>query len=211
MVRGRDCKLWTVQCWLALGRHTPAARARGADVLDVCHLRGVELACVYHMSSRVHSTLAVHVLSGVSESTQGKKVVIFKQSRHALTSGLAATRCWAMRFEKRAAWGNPLMGWVSSADTQSPVAMHTAFESAEAAIACAERNGWGYELQRDYTRVPGRIDAAYAYNFVPVAVQVRAEGWRVAWWPLTQVPVRRRALSPRRGGSHSSAVAPCRW
>jgi len=118
------------------------------------------------------------VLSGITEQTEGKKVVIYKPSRHAMTSGLGATRWWAIRFEKRHAWVNPLMGWVSSADTQSPVAMHTTFETAEEAIAFAERNGWRYELQRDYTRVPGRVDSAYAYNFVPVAVQVRGGGGR---------------------------------
>ena len=109
----------------------------------------------------------------MTESSADRKVIIYRPSRHALTSGLAATRGWAMRLEKRTAWGNPLMGWVSSADTQAPLAMHAAFESAEEAIAYAERNGWRYELQRDYTRTPGRVDSAYSYNFVPIAVQVR--------------------------------------
>ena len=51
--------------------------------------------------------------------------------------------------------------------------MHTRFETADQAIAFCERNGWAYSLQRPFTRVPGRVDNNYAYNMVPVAVQVR--------------------------------------
>lgn len=101
------------------------------------------------------------------------QAVIYKVSKPAMTSGTGSSKWWSIRWDKRAAWANPLMGWLSSADTHQALNMHTRFESADEAIAFAERNGWKYELQRPFTRVPGRVDSMYAYNFVPVAVQVR--------------------------------------
>jgi hypothetical protein len=111
------------------------------------------------------------------------QAVIYKVSKPAMTSGTAASKWWSIRWDKRAAWANPLMGWLSSADTHQALNMHTRFESADEAIAFAERNGWKYELQRPFTRVPGRVDSMYAYNFVPVAVQVRRRaGGRLGAW-----------------------------
>lgn len=122
-----------------------------------------------------------------------------------------------MRPGKRAdAWGNPLMGWVSSTDTTQALSMHMAFESAEEAIAYAERNGWRYELQRDYTRTPGRVDAAYAYNFVPIAVQVRSvvgavvSGPERAHLPTASQYRRRGAPSPTSSGRPTTPAGQAR-
>jgi hypothetical protein len=102
------------------------------------------------------------------------QALIYKVSRIAMTSGNAASGHWAIRWDKRTSWANPLMGWVSSSDTHQALTMHNKFESVDAAVAFAERNGWRYEVARPFSRVPGRGDSVYAYNFVPVTVQVRA-------------------------------------
>ena len=110
------------------------------------------------------------------------QVVIFKLSQHAMTSGHAASRWWGIRFAKRAAWTNPLMGWLSSSETSVPVQTYARFENMEQAVLWAERNGLAYEVQRDYTRTPGRIDSSYAYNFVPPSVQVRPSAELTCCW-----------------------------
>lgn len=42
---------------------------------------------------------------------------------------------------------NPLMGWTSTADPLENVHRPLYFDSKEAAIAFAEKNGWGYEIE----------------------------------------------------------------
>lgn len=124
------------------------------------------------------------ILSTVAESAKGRRVIIYRISQSAMTSGQSASQSWSLRVSHVNKWSNPLMGWVSSADTLSSTQMNYAFESAEQAILFAVRNGWEYEVNPGATgiKVPGRVDNQYQYNFLSreVSAQMRALGPRKA-------------------------------
>jgi hypothetical protein len=87
---------------------------------------------------------------------------IYKPARNAMQSGLARTKEWVLENEPQSAREiDPLMGWTSSADTGSQVKL--SFDSAEEAVAYAERNGIPYTLDTAEARKPVR--KAYADNF----------------------------------------------
>jgi len=98
------------------------------------------------------------------------EVRIFQPAKTAMQSGRARTRGWVMEFEPGARIDpDPLMGWAGSSDTRAQVRLN--FESAEEAVAHAEKNGWTYTVQAAKRR---RIrPKAYADNF---AVN-RTEPW----------------------------------
>ena len=78
-------------------------------------------------------------------------VRIYRPAKSAMQSGRSRTRHWVLDFEPEGArMIDPLMGWVSSADTQSQVRLE--FESREEAIAYAERNGLTYSVEEPQTR-----------------------------------------------------------
>lgn len=90
------------------------------------------------------------------------KVRIYKPSKTAMQSGQANTRQWLLEFEpgeqKRI---EPLMGWVSSGDTQGQVKLR--FDSKDEAVAFAEKNGYAYLVEEPKTR---RVrPKSYAENF----------------------------------------------
>lgn len=55
-----------------------------------------------------------------------------------------------------AKWINPLMGWTSTADALENVHRNLAFNSKEAAIEFAKKNGWAYEVEEPNPRVHSR-------------------------------------------------------
>jgi hypothetical protein len=66
--------------------------------------------------------------------------VIYRPARSAMTSGLANTRQWKLRFERRSApFIEPLMGWTGGDDTLTQVEL--TFRSADEAVAYARRQG----------------------------------------------------------------------
>lgn len=53
-------------------------------------------------------------ISGVpSEHIKTRRVRIFIPSKNAMQSGTNNVNCWAMDFDTRERWENPLMGWSS--------------------------------------------------------------------------------------------------
>jgi NADH dehydrogenase (ubiquinone) Fe-S protein 4 len=52
---------------------------------------------------------------------------------------------WQLDFDVRERWENPLIGWSSSGDPLSNMAVK--FSSKEDAIHFAEKNGWAYEVE----------------------------------------------------------------
>jgi ETC complex I subunit conserved region len=87
---------------------------------------------------------------------------IYKPAKTAMQSGLARTKEWVLEFEPAAPRGiEPLMGWTSAADTQAQVRLE--FETKEAAIAYAERNGIAYTLIEPPPRKT--VHKSYADNF----------------------------------------------
>ena len=93
---------------------------------------------------RHKSTGQVGVLSGAPKDELERKVFIYRPAKSAGQHASAAvpSYSWKLSFEKKDRWVNPLMGWTSSSDSlagQTPGNMN--FESKDAAIAFAEKNG----------------------------------------------------------------------
>ena len=77
-------------------------------------------------------------------------------------SGRAKTERWLLEFEPEAPREiDPLMGWTSSGDMRQQVRLW--FDSKEAAVAYAEREGLAYRVEEAKPRQ--RRVSAYADNF----------------------------------------------
>ncbi len=89
-------------------------------------------------------------------------VRIFKPAKTAMQSGEARTREWLLEFEPESPSApEPLMGWISSADTKAQVRLE--FDTKEEAIAYATREGLAYTVVEPKPRKP--IRKSYADNF----------------------------------------------
>ncbi len=87
---------------------------------------------------------------------------IYLPAKSPMQSGQAKDR-WLLEFDREQAREiEPLMGWTSSGETQSQVRL--SFESAEAAIAYAERAGIPYRVERPQPAAP-RKGMSYSDNF----------------------------------------------
>jgi hypothetical protein len=87
---------------------------------------------------------------------------IFEQPKSAMQSGYAGTRDWVLEFapaERRVA--DPLMGWISSGDTEAQLRLR--FATREEAVAYAEQQGLHYEVAQPHGRK--LRPKAYADNF----------------------------------------------
>jgi hypothetical protein len=87
---------------------------------------------------------------------------IFEQPKSAMQSGRAGIHEWILEFEPAAPRrADPLMGWISSGDTQSQVRLR--FESRDEAVAYAVAQGLSYEVELPQER---RVKPkAYSDNF----------------------------------------------
>ena len=83
------------------------------------------------------------MLSGAPKDELERKVFVFRPAKSAGQHASAAVPSYSkLSFEKKDRWVNPLMGWTLSSDSlagQTPGNMD--FESKDAAIAFAEKNG----------------------------------------------------------------------
>jgi hypothetical protein len=87
---------------------------------------------------------------------------IYQPAKTAMSSGRAKTRRWVLEFEpERPRTIEPLMGYTSSDDMTSQISL--SFDTKEAAIDYAKRNGIAYRLFEP--RVRTRATIAYADNF----------------------------------------------
>ncbi|XP_078594712.1 NADH dehydrogenase [ubiquinone] iron-sulfur protein 4, mitochondrial-like [Branchiostoma floridae x Branchiostoma japonicum] len=103
-------------------------------------------------------------LSGVpEEQLSTRKARIYVPARNAMQSGSAGTRQWKIEFDTRERWENPLMGWGSSADPLSNLAVTLSFDSKEDAMAYCDRNGWAWEVEEK--REPRMRAKSYGANF----------------------------------------------
>jgi len=88
----------------------------------------------------------ISMLSGVPEEHIKERTVrIFVPARNSMQSGEAKTHVWRIEFETRERWENPLMGWSSSGDPLSNMAID--FSGKEDAMAFCEKNGWDYFVE----------------------------------------------------------------
>ncbi|KAG7386206.1 NADH dehydrogenase Fe-S protein subunit 4 ndufs4 [Phytophthora pseudosyringae] len=120
------------------------------------------------------------IVSGTGEWSVGRKAKLFKPARNQMQSGIHNTKHWEIRFEAPRTWGNPLMGWTSTADPY--VGLTTKFDTKEEAEHFAKKQGWELEIFEpapvgDYY---GKI--SYSHNFLPEHVEtlIKQEGKKSA-------------------------------
>jgi NADH dehydrogenase len=89
---------------------------------------------------------------------------IYQPARTAMSSGTAKTKHWVLEFASETARGiDPLMGWTSSADTQTQVQM--TFETKEAALDYAQEHGIDALVLEPKKRKPNVRPRGYGENF----------------------------------------------
>jgi ETC complex I subunit conserved region len=87
---------------------------------------------------------------------------IYSPARTAMQSGKGKTGYWMLEYvPEKPKSIDPLMGYTSSGDVLSQVRMR--FETVEAAIAYAERNGIAYRVELPKASTPKRV--SYSDNF----------------------------------------------
>ncbi len=89
---------------------------------------------------------------------------IFKPAKTAMSSGAAKTRSWVLEYApENAREIDPLMGWTSSADTQSQVRLR--FSTKVAALDYAKEHGIDAVVTEPKTRKPNIRAGGYGENF----------------------------------------------
>ena len=87
---------------------------------------------------------------------------IFKPARSASQSGSARTKEWVLEYEPASARQvDPLMGWISSNDTNTHLKLE--FETKDEAIAYATRNGIAFTVMEPAPHK--RLNKSYSDNF----------------------------------------------
>ncbi|KAI9307968.1 ETC complex I subunit conserved region-domain-containing protein [Cunninghamella echinulata] len=112
----------------------------------------------------VVNVVNVDVVSGAPEALSERSVRIFSPTKPATQSGKNGTRHWRIDFdilEDGNRWENPLIGWASSSDYQQ--ALQIKFNSKDAAIKFAQKQGWSYFVQEP--KPVKFVKKAYADNY----------------------------------------------
>ncbi|MCV9965235.1 ETC complex I subunit [Pararhizobium sp. BT-229] len=87
---------------------------------------------------------------------------IYRPAKTAMQSGKAKTHLWVLEFDQeKPRTIDPIMGYTSSADTRQQVKL--TFETAELAVAYAERNGIEYRVIAP--KEATRKSVSYSDNF----------------------------------------------
>jgi NADH dehydrogenase len=100
----------------------------------------------------------------ITEGDGTMQARIFQPARSAMTSGTANTRKWVLEYvpaEPRRI--DPLMGWTGSGDMAGQVQLR--FETREAAIDYARRNGLAYTVEESGKRRANIRPHGYGGNF----------------------------------------------
>ena len=88
---------------------------------------------------------------------------IFRPARGATSSGLGRTDEWVLVYPPEGRDIDPLMGWISGADTQSQVTL--SFSSKEEAVEYAASHGIDAVVQEPHDRKPNIRPGGYGENF----------------------------------------------
>lgn len=88
---------------------------------------------------------------------------IYRPHKNAASSGYGRTNEWVLEYPPEGRDLEPLMGWVSGADTQSQVSL--SFETKEQAIAYAKERGIDAVVQEHHDRRPNIRPGGYGENF----------------------------------------------
>jgi len=90
---------------------------------------------------------------------------IYRPAPNAMQSGKANSKEWLLEFESETARTvDPLMGWISNADTNPQLRMY--FDTREEAIEFARRQGIPFQVTEP--REAKRVIKTYAENFAAV-------------------------------------------
>ncbi len=82
------------------------------------------------------------------------RVRIYRPAKSAAQAGRGRIHAWRIEPElPTRRIPEPLMGWVSAADTLSELRGRLSFASAEEAVAFARRSGWDYTLEEPAERL----------------------------------------------------------
>lgn len=97
------------------------------------------------------------------------QVRIYRPAKNAMQSGRANSRQWVVEFEPTdRKTPDPLMGWNGSRDTRSQLRLR--FDTKDAAVAFAEREGYSYGLVEDQpAKAPKPKNYADNFRFDKVA------------------------------------------
>lgn len=89
---------------------------------------------------------------------------IYQPAKSAMTSGQGNARSWVLEYAPAEARKiDPLMGWTGSGDTQGQVKLR--FETKDAAIDYAEKNGIAYHVEEPKKRKANVRPRGYGGNF----------------------------------------------
>jgi hypothetical protein len=87
---------------------------------------------------------------------------ILRPAKTAMSSGTANTRKWVLEFEQASRrQADPLMGWISAADTLNQIRLK--FDTLDEAKAYADKHGLDYAIEEPHAR--SLKPKAYADNF----------------------------------------------
>ncbi len=96
---------------------------------------------------------------------------IYQPARNAMTSGQGRTKSWVLEYAPDAPREiDPLMGWTSSADTQSQVRIR--FATKEAALDYAKEHGIEATVTEPHKRKQNVRAGGYGENFATSRRQV---------------------------------------
>mmetsp|Transcript_26876 Transcript_26876/g.86418 ORF Transcript_26876/g.86418 Transcript_26876/m.86418 type:complete len:225 (-) Transcript_26876:50-724(-) len=114
----------------------------------------------------------LQTLSEVPESINSRTAIIRRPARRTGSRFDSRSHTWVLEFKRESdGWTNPIMGWRSSADPLH--AMRLQFESQEAAVGFAKRQGYSFMVvpDREHNEEPGMY--SYADNFLTPYVRNR--------------------------------------
>ncbi|CAH1398773.1 unnamed protein product [Nezara viridula] len=101
-------------------------------------------------------------ISGVpSEALQKNIAIIQKPAKNAMQQGTANTKGFIMKYPNDVTWENPLMGWISGANSLKDVEIR--FPTKESAAYFAKKNGWKLFIPKETPKK--RVKRGYGENF----------------------------------------------
>jgi NADH dehydrogenase (ubiquinone) Fe-S protein 4 len=108
-------------------------------------------------------------LTDIPEEYIGRKVKIHKPAKAAMQSATHKYKCWQITMYNQERWVNPLMGWTSTGDAMSNLAMK--FETAEDAEKFAVKMGWEFETEIEPVKANYQGRKSYHHNFLTLAIE----------------------------------------
>merc|ERR1711981_899825 len=108
--------------------------------------------------SRSHAEkVAIASISGVPVEQLERTAIIYRPGKSTMQSGKDMKKVWHIKFQRKAGWKNPLMGWSSNSDPLA--AVDVVFPTVEDAERFCETNGYDYTIEGE--RVEEKLKKDY--------------------------------------------------